>query len=165
MPVGYEAMYARVTPDELDRAVNDPAYERDLETRLFDDGDYECWFLPSWEELHHLLTMAKAPIDVVLGQTAISDNDWSSYGPARYLTANQVTEAIAYFRATPWQHLASHFDPAAMTAAGIYDASYWDREDKAQDALHDLKLELEGLVEFLAKAAGAGDAVITILGG
>lgn len=163
--MGYEALYARVTPDELNRTLNDPRYEEDLETRLFDDGDYERWFLPPWEELRYLLTMAKAPLDAILGEAAISDFDWSSQGPARYLTADQVRAMTAYFRATPWQDLASHFDPAAMAAAGLHDAERWDTADKAQDALHGLKLELEGLVEFLAKAAHAGDAVITILGG
>jgi uncharacterized protein DUF1877 len=162
--VSTNGLYARITPEELDRVLKDPELERDLETKLFDDGDYERWFIDhAWDGLSYLLTMNQAPIDVVCGGTPISDFEWTNDGPARYLTADQVKEMAAYFRATPWQDLARHYDPAAMEAAGCCH-SLPDDEDEAGDNLHWLGLVLEGLAEFFAQAASVGDAVITILG-
>jgi hypothetical protein len=157
-------MYARVTSEELDAVLRDPVLEQELETKLFDDGEHAVWFLDhAWDGIRYLLTTGGAPTDVVRGGTPISDYEWTNDGPARYLTADQVKEMAAYFRATPWQRLASHYDPAAMTVADVYPSG-WDKKGSAEDNLHWLKVTLEGLVEFFASAASAGDAIITILG-
>ena len=159
-----DGLFARISREELDRVLNDPELERDLETKLFDDGDYERWFIDhAWDGLSYLLTMNRAPVDVVRGGTPISDFAWSNDGPARYLSAGQVKEMAAYFRATPWQDFARHYDPAAMRAAGVHHSLPYG-EDKAGDNLDWLGLVLDGLADFFAQAASADDAIITILG-
>jgi hypothetical protein len=155
--------YARITPEELDEARKNPEFEQELEATLFDTDDHETWFLDkAWDGVRYLLNMTGAPIDVH-GGTPISDFEWSNDGPARCLTPDQVKEMSAYFQATPPEHLASHYDPAAMTAADIYP-SIWDREDDAEGNLRWLQNEYEGLAGFFAAAAGAGDAIITMIG-
>jgi hypothetical protein len=155
--VGAIGLYARVTPEELDRALKDPEFEQHLEETLFDTKDHRVWNIDkTWDALSYLLIMAKAPIDIIRGGTGISDYQWCNDGPARYFTTDQVKEMAAYLQATPWQHFASHYDPAAMTAAGIYG---WDAK-----SLDWLQAELEGLGKFFAETASAGDAIITIIG-
>ncbi len=55
----------------------------------------------------------------------------------------------------PWQQLAGQFDPAQMTADGIYPA-IWDNDY----ALDYLRSNYAVLVQFFGAAAAAGDAVI-----
>jgi hypothetical protein len=167
--MGMYGVYARVTPDELDRALKDPQWERELAESLQEnryDGDGE---VPpgagrildvdkAWNGLWYLLhAEGGAPVDVVAGGDPISDYEWG-YGPARYLTASQVATAAAYLRATPWAVLVRHFDPAEMTAKGIYP-TVWNRPD--EDNLGWLQDYHAELVPFFAAAASAGDAVIT----
>ena len=154
--------YARITPRELDEARKGPEFEQELEQTLFDTSDHETWFIDAgWDGLGYLLAMDGAPVDVH-GGTPISDLDWSNDGPARYLTADQVKEMAAYFQATPAEHLATHYDPADMTAAGLYGS--WADEDKAEDSLRWLQFEYKGLAGFFEAAATAGDAIITMIG-
>ena len=163
-PVSASGLYARIAPRELDAVLKDPQLEVELEQTMFETDDYEYWFVDAaWDGIRYLLTMAGAPVDVVRGGTAISGFEWTNDGPARYFTVEQVKEATAYFQATPWERLAGHYDPAAMTAADVYPAG-WDRAGKAEDNLHWLKVSIEGLAEFFAAAASAGDAIITIIG-
>lgn len=154
--------YGRITAEELDAVRKDPALEQELEQTLFDDDEHQTWFIDAaWDALRYLLAMGGAPVDVH-GGAPVSDFEWSNDGPARYLTPDQVKEMAAYFAATPAEDLAVHFDPAAMTAAGLYGS--WDRADKAEDDLHWVQAEYEGLAEFFAAAARAGDVVITMIG-
>ena len=154
--------YGRITPGELDAVRKDPELEQELEQTLFDVGDHKTWFIDAaWDGLRYLLALGGAQVDVH-GGTPVSDFEWSNDGPARYLTADQVKEIAAYFQATPAEHLAAHYDPAAMAAAGLYGP--WDREDGAEDNLRWLQSEYEGLAVFFEAAASAGDAVITMIG-
>jgi hypothetical protein len=160
--VSTHGYYGRITPEELDAVRKDPEFEQELEQALFDNDDHETWFIDAdWDGLRYLLNMAGAPIDVH-GGTPISDFEWSNDGPARYLTPEQVKEMSAYFLATPPELLTSHYDQAAMTAAGLYGS--WDREGKSEDDLLSLQNEYKGLAEFFAAAASAGDAIITMIG-
>ena len=153
-----EGYYGRVTPEELGEAVRDREFEERLEETLFDDDGHDTLCIwKAWDGIKYLLTAAGAPIDVILGGTPISDLDWSSQGPGRYLTPDQVKQMAAFFQETPMERLAAHFDPVAMAAAHIYTV----QPDNA-DWLEGVNYEF--LVEFFATAASAGDAIITMIG-
>ncbi len=101
-----------------------------------------------------MLNADGAPVDVVGGGAPISDQDLG-YGPARYLNPDEVGLAARYLTATPWEQLAGHFDPAQMTAGGVYPAIWND-----DDALDYLRDNYTVLVQFFSAAAAAGDTVI-----
>jgi hypothetical protein len=165
--MGMYGVYARLTPKELDRALKDPQRERELAESLqkwYPGGKGDAAFRSSrvldvdkaWNGLWYLLHAEGAPAEIMGGGTAVSDYEWG-YGPALYLTAEQVEMAAAFLQATPWALLARHFDPVAMVADHVYP-EVWDRPDEDNLGwLQDYYLEL---VPFFAAAAGAGDAVI-----
>jgi len=155
--------YARVTPQELDQILRDPQWGQD-----FVDGLCEAYpgeggaagqrvldVDKAWNGIWYLLNaVGGAPVDVVGGGEQVSDDDWG-YGPARYLTADDVRAAAAYLRETTWEALASHFDPAHLQAADIYPA-IWDDPH----ALDYLRENFQCLVAFFAAAATVGDAIV-----
>lgn len=166
--MGMVGAYARVTPDELDRALADPGWASEYLGEL-EESDYPGEE-PSgsgrtfdvdkaWNGIGYLLNAAGGgPVDVVTGGEPVSTEDLG-YGPARFLTPAQVGEGARYLAAMRWEQLARNFDPAQLNADDIYPA-IWDDAH----ALDYLRSNYEGLVQFFSTAAAAGDAVILWLG-
>ena len=169
--VGMIGEYARLTPDELARALADPdwAQERvdylrgygEIDTDDDPDGadgrppepDLVAEVHKTWDILRFLLSRAGAPVDVVLGGTVFAaDDDWG-YGPPRYLTPAEVAEASAFLSSTPYDDLIPHFDAAEMARTGVYPGV-------EQADLRWPESWYENLVTFFAGAAKAGDAVV-----
>jgi len=161
--MGMIGAYARITTAQLSQALQDPRWAADHLAELAEntypaqDSAATDRFVDvdkAWNGIWFLLNAAGSPIDVVAGGAPVSDEDLG-YGPARYLTPGEVAAAASYLQAMPWQQLASHFDPAQMTADGIYPA-IWDNDH----ALDYLRSNYAVLVQFFGAAAAAGDAVI-----
>jgi Domain of unknown function (DUF1877) len=160
--------YARVTQDELDRALGDPdwasGYLGDLEESDYPgeepEGSRRTFDVDkAWNGIGFLLNAAGGgPVDVVTGGAPLSADDLG-YGPARFLTPAQVGEGARHLGAMRWEQLAGHFDPARMSAEDIYPEIWGDGH-----ALDYLRSNYEGLVRFFSAAAAAGDAVILWLG-
>jgi hypothetical protein len=108
----------------------------------------------AWNGIWFLLKAAGAPVDVVGGGALLSDEDLG-YGPARYMTPDEVTLAAASLAALPWEKLACRFDPAQMNSDNVYPA-IWDDDG----ALDYLRVNYAVLVKFFDAAAAAGDGVI-----
>jgi hypothetical protein len=162
--------YARVTTGELGQVLGDPQWGQELLDELSetayprrqeepDDGrvlDID----KAWNGIWYLLQKAGGgPVDIVGGGVPVSDID-RGYGPARYLTADEVRAGSAHLQATTWESLASHYDPGKMSSAEIYPA-IWDQGDEPLDYL---RVNYESLVAFFAAAASVGDAVILWIG-
>lgn len=155
--------YARVTPAELDQALLDPQRAAELVENLAETtypgqdsaATDRCIDIDkAWHGTWFLLNAVGAPVDIVEGGAPLSDENLG-YGPARYPNPSEVEEAAAYLTAVRWEDLAGHFDPARMTADGIYPA-IWDDGH----ALDYLRVNHAILVKFFGTAAAAGDAVI-----
>lgn len=161
--MGMIGAYARMTPVELNQALHDPQWAAEHLMELAEstypaqdsvDTDRYVDIDKAWNGIWFLLNAAKAPIDIMAGGAPVSDEDLG-YGPARYLTSGEVELAASYMQAMPWEQLAGYFDPAQMTADGIYPA-IWDTDD----ALDYLRSHYAVVVRFFGAAAAAGDAVI-----
>jgi hypothetical protein len=156
--------YARVTPEELDRALRDPqwAYDhvQDLDDadELIEPGDVpRCTDVDkAWDGIRFLLHRAGDPQVDVFGGAQLSGEDWG-YGPARYLGPDEVGRAARHLLATPFEQLATHYDAARMRDEKIYPTAIWDENE---DTLKYLRIHYEGLVEFFEAAATSGDAMI-----
>jgi Domain of unknown function (DUF1877) len=108
----------------------------------------------SWHSLHYLLTGAvgEAPPplgNAILGGTAIGDD--VGYGPARFLTPEQVREVAEALRCFNTKHMAERFD--TMPSGEIYAPP---DEDESEDLQH----YFEQLVNYYTDAAARGNAML-----
>jgi Domain of unknown function (DUF1877) len=168
--MGMLGEYARVTAEELDRALRDPAWGLELVKGLSASAYPERWSTDgrmldidkAWNGIWYLITAEDgAPVDPVAGGARVNDHDLG-YGPARCLTPGEVAAAASYLRATAWEQLAGHFDPVRMSRAGIYPSIIWERD--GDDALDYLRDYYQRLVDFFAAASDSGDAIILWIG-
>lgn len=83
------------------------------------------------------------------------------YGPARYLTPEDVAHANRFLTATPFDEFARHYDLAAMRNAETYLLPESDAEIPAD--LDTLRHHYEELARFFSAAAATGDAMALML--
>ncbi|WP_431952443.1 YfbM family protein [Actinacidiphila sp. bgisy167] len=159
--------YLRVTATELDRAIQDPDWARDLVEEV-QDAEEESEPAPpearhfstykTWDMLRFLLSRADFPVNVILGEEPLTeDEDWG-YGPARYLRPERVRLACEALRAVSYDRLLSGVDPAELTDAEVYPLGWSE-----PDALEWGRPWYDGLAQFFEAAAKADDAMLVWL--
>jgi hypothetical protein len=116
----------------------------------------------AWHGLHYVLTGSAWDADGVLGQIVLGGTeigeDELGYGPARYLTSEEVdlsSAALAEVAASA--DPLARFDPELMTSMSIYPG-VWEADDR--EWLDDA---FRRLAEFYAQAAAGGSAVLACL--
>jgi len=110
----------------------------------------------SWHVLHYLLTgkaeEANPPLgNAILGGKEIGED--LGYGPARFLTPQQVHEVATALEAISKDDLSARFDLKAMMAARIYPCKDDSELELAQDYF-------EQLLRYYADAAANGNAML-----
>jgi len=80
------------------------------------------------------------------------------YGPARFLTPEQVEDVAATLRTVDVDELASKYAPEEMELAEIYPGVIWVKD--SENALEYVLENYERLVEFYSAAAERGDGMI-----
>jgi hypothetical protein len=110
----------------------------------------------SWHVLHFLLTgeaeEAQPPLgNAILGGKEIGDD--LGYGPARFLTPQQVQEVASALASMKKEDLASRFNLDAMIKAQIYPVRDESELELAQEYFEDLS-------RYYADAAVAGNAML-----
>ncbi len=115
----------------------------------------------SWHGIHYLLTGsadggAEPLFSVVIGGEEFGPD--VGYGPARFLTAEQVRSVAAALSGTSSEALSQRFNPKDMEDKQIYPDVIWVRDGQA--ALDYLLENYEQLRAFYQGAAARGDAVI-----
>ncbi|MEE1941687.1 YfbM family protein [Streptomyces sp. TRM 70361] len=159
--------YARLTPEQFQRALGDPewAHELVLETGM---AEWETKPEPgqarrldvdkAWDGIRFLLERSGFLVDVVLGGELIPGAaDWG-YTPPRHLAPAEVAEVVGELAATPFGALVADLDPAELIRAGTYPSGLWD--EGGADGLEYVRHHYEALRVFLAAAARDGDAVL-----
>ncbi len=157
--------YRRVTESELSRICDDPNSISDfLNAESNDDTEpRELDIDKSWHAIHFLLNDSPwegtYPFDcVVMGGECIGEQD-VGYGPARYLTVQQVKDvANSIGQLSAWELLAK-FDASRMNDEEIYPQG-WRDEIEERDYISQYYL---ALVSFFKEAADANDAMIVYL--
>ena len=160
--MGMIGHFVAVSPGQLQQLIADPD---SIQAFLYPDNGEA---LPNsldvdkaWHGIHFLLTgdpdEGDPPLALaVLGGTEIGDD--VGYGPARYLTPEQVREVAAALRTKRRSQLEANFNPAAMKAADIYPALGEHPED-----LEYVLTNYDELVTFYHRAADRGDGVVKYL--
>lgn len=141
--------FTRVTPEQLERAQADPGWAEELVGELA--GEPGGSLGQAWDGLEFLLDRAEVALDVLVDGEAL-DDDGSLYG----WDAGTVASTATVLAAVPWSRLATHYDPAALSADDIYpNHQGWGDED-----IDELKDAYESLQHFFKATAAAGDAAI-----
>ena len=156
----------RVSNTELQEYLKDSSL---LEDRIYrEDAEQDAGLVDidkSWEGILFLLTgqsLAEAdhPLAAVLFSGQIVDeNQDLGYGPAHYVTPEQVSEINAQISKISFADLEQKFDPAKMMELGIYP-EIWDEDDEAIDYLSENYNLIRDIYE---KAAANGEAIITFI--
>lgn len=155
----------RVTNSELEEYLQDSSL---LENRVYDDEAEEDSNLvdidKSWEGILFLLTgqnleNSDHPLARTLfsGQLVDEDQDLG-YGPAQYLTPDQVKEVNAEISKITIDEISKNYDPKKMNELGIYP-NVWNEEE----SLEYLTDYFKTVQEVYSKAAQNNQAIITFL--
>jgi hypothetical protein len=167
--MGMYAYAHQVTSDRLDSFRRDPdrvaPFLRKVLRSLANGGDFSDprWTLDLhkyWAILQYLLAgspsgPAAAPrTDPILGGVEIGDD--MNYGPARFLTAQQVREIALQLGRLSWETISLRFDPEAMRSAGVYLAEADGVPDGARTVFH-------MLVNFYSDAASQNNAILLVV--
>jgi hypothetical protein len=117
----------------------------------------------AWHGIHFLLTGSEwegeSPWSwVILGGTPVGPD--IGYGPARYLSPDQVREVAQALANLPRQELANRYDPVAMEATDIYP-QIWVRD--GPEGLVYLLSYYDEVVKYYQDAAARKLAVLLYL--
>lgn len=157
--------YRRVTESELSAVCAEPGsisdflYSEDNENNATRRLDID----KSWQAIHFLLN--DSPWDgsyplvcVVMGGESIGEQD-VGYGPARYLTSQQVKDVTNALEQIPAWELLEKFDADRMNQEEIYPHGW----RSCQEERDYISQHYSSLVQFFKSAADAGDAMIAYL--
>ena len=115
----------------------------------------------AWHGVHFLLSGdawgGEAPLaDAILGGTEIGDD--AGYGPAKYLTTEEVRAVAAALRELSASALGAKYDASDLTRNEIYPA-IWDEPD----SLNYLLAAYESVRSYYEEAAAKGNAMLKFL--
>jgi hypothetical protein len=161
--MGMVACFTSLSPEALRQLQDD---QDQIQEYLYpDDGESEppnyIDLDKAWHGIHYLLTGRadggpKPQSLAVFGGKEFGPE--VGYGPARFLTAEQVQSVAEALSALSPKSLAQRFNPKDMESKKIYPEVIWVRD--GQDAL-DYALEgYQQLQVFYRDAAARGEAVI-----
>jgi hypothetical protein len=161
--MGMVGCFTAIDTETLQKLQADPSLIGDY---LYpDDGDGEAENTvdvdKAWHGIHFMLTGrqygGEEPLALaVLGGEDIGED--MGYGPARWLTAEQVQAVAQALEELSMEQFKARFAPAAMTAANIYPEVIWERD--GSDALDYVVENYRLLLGFYQDAAERGDAAI-----
>jgi len=161
--MGMTASFASITPTELEALKEDASNTSDLLFERVSTGDVTSGvdIDKSWAAIHFMLTGSQwggsEPESLpVLGGTEIGAD--IGYGPARYLTPEQVLAAHQVLQLMPAAELKKRFIPTKLEEANIYPSGIW--LDEGMDGFEYIEHWYEQLRALYAHAAKNGNAVL-----
>lgn len=148
---------------DLDRATADPDWAREHveELEAADDDSRLLDLDKAWAAIAFALKQARFPVNVVLGEQPLAeDEDWG-YGPPRVVTPARVREAAAEFATTTPEALLASVSAEGLDAADVYPSGWLDEPDLLPEFLLPA---LRDLTALYASASADGHAVVLWLG-
>ena len=162
-------IFVRVTESELQNYLSDSSlFENLIDDDAFDENPNVCDIDKSWDVISFLLTgyeaaelaNAKTPLCwTVFGAGVLDEDQDLGYGPANYLTAEQVVLVNAALADISLKNLETNYDAHKMNELKIYPNSW----GTPQDEMDYINNHLQSLKAFYASAAASKQAVICYL--
>ena len=155
--------YRRVSETTLSTVCSNPQAISDFLYSGGSGGSDDLDIDKTWHAIHYLLNGSRWEgtyplICVVLGGECIGEQD-VGYGPARYLTAQEVKDVAIAIEAIPGSTLLERYDADRMNQTEIYPRGW---SDSPGDRTY-IEQHYSSLVKFFRSAADAGDAMIIYL--
>ncbi|MFG2288617.1 YfbM family protein [Streptomyces sp. NPDC048595] len=161
--------FARVTPAEFDRALDDPEWAFKLVMgrmeaeagQAAEPAADRCLDVDkAWDALGFLLRRAAFPVEIVYGEEDVPAADDWGYGPPRYLTPERVRVAAEALAEISGADLTAGVGPEDLALAAVYPSIVWERGEP----LDYVREHYDALRPFFRAAADQGDAVLVWLG-
>jgi hypothetical protein len=156
--MGMIGEYMRLAPQDLDKALSDPAWIRDLIDELWDSqsagGEPDMRLMDinkAWHGLAFALGRAGVSTAAVYGDEPVPGADDWGYGPPSWLTVERVAEVSAALSGLDAEQTIDAVPLAAFVDAETYPAMWTQPDAKDYLASH-----LKQLTTFFAEAADAG---------
>ncbi|MFT3823573.1 MAG: YfbM family protein [Chitinophagaceae bacterium] len=160
----------RVSNEQLESFLEDSnLLESFIDEEIENESDSMVDLDKSWDAINFMLTGktleeiadAEPPLGMVLfsGQ-AIDEEQDLGYGPAQYLTPEQVKEVDYVLSNISRDEFCSRYAAGTLNELGVYPESWTDEED----ILTYLADNFESLKGFYADAASEDEAVISYIG-
>jgi hypothetical protein len=154
--------FLQITPAQLQSLVENPS---SVEAFIYADDSDRADSIDidkAWHGIHFMLTgdawEGEPPLgNVVLGGTEIGGD--AGYGPAHYLSPEELRAAAEALRELPPDEFARRFDAKNLSANSIYP-QIWDEGDEALDYLRHF---YETLRAYYLDAAAKGNAMLKYL--
>jgi hypothetical protein len=161
--MGMIGCFTSLSPDALERLRDEPDL---IEDYLYPDGgDSEppnyIDLDKAWHGVHYLLTGEAYGGQEPESLAVVGGEEFGpevGYGPARFLTVEQVTKVASALSALTPEILESRFNPKDMEAKDIYPGIIWVRDGK--EALDFVLEGYQQLQVFYRDAASRGEAVV-----
>lgn len=159
----------RVTNEQLESFLIDSALlEEFADAEDIEESGSQLDLDKSWDAINFLLTghsvdtieTAEPPLSQVLfsGQLVDEEQDMG-YGPAHYLTPEQVNEVSTALSMISASDFRQRYDADKLNEKGVYPQAWEDNEDE-KDYLAD---NFEDLKTFYSKAAEEGQAIVAYI--
>ncbi|MBS1661831.1 MAG: YfbM family protein [Bacteroidetes bacterium] len=160
-----------VTPQELQDYLGNSALLEERVMNAFEEDEEDPAFFDidkNWEAISFLLTGVPAaeiqkaypPLSwVVFGDHVIDQEQDLGYGPAAYLTLEQVKDVSIALNNISTADFIGNYDADQMNKQGIYPEG-WDNAPRQEGWLAE---SFENLKAFYEKAAASDRAVITFI--
>jgi len=162
-------MFLRVTENELQDYIADSSlFENLFDDEAFDDNNNVCDIDKTWDAISYLLTgygpsdlnNAKAPLSwTIFGSSVLDEDQDLGYGPANYLTAEQVVLLNSELSKISSKDLVANYNADKMNQLGLYPNSWGEPEEE----MNYIGRHFENLKLFFSTAANNGQAVICYL--
>lgn len=162
-------MFVRVTETELQDYISDSTlFENLIDHEDFDENPRVCNIDKTWDAISYLLTghgpsdlsNAKPPVSwTIFGSDVLDKNQDLGYGPANYLTVEQVALLNNKLSNISSKDLEANYNADKMNELELYPNSW----RKAEDEMNYIGNHFESLKKFYSTAASNRQAVICYL--
>lgn len=160
--------FLQVTNVELEAYLQNSA---SLENRIYNErsafnltGIDKAWdgicFLLTGTAIADAIEADHPLLKVLFSGQLIDENQDMGYGPAHYLTSEQVVEVNAEIATITESDLKEKYDPKRMTELGIYPDIWLEEGEEAFDYL---KTYFKTVQQIYSDAVNNGNAIITFL--
>ena len=160
--MGMTVGYLQLTPEQLELHVDDPDSLPEVLMSAIMEGDKGINIDKAWHGIHFILTGSAWEGDpplanAVLGGSEIGED--MGYGPARYLTAEEVKEVAGALQPIDAKEFSNRYDPDEMASNDIYAFNADDADDELEYFRYGY-LDLRG---YFLDAAEKGNAMLVYM--
>lgn len=154
----------RVEDEQLKKFIEDSSLlEEYVDSDTMEESESKLDIHKSWDGINYLLSNVDKTNSVlsklIFSGQILDENQDMGYGPAQYLTSNQVEEAGKALSMASEADLRKFFDSAEMNKAGVYPEP-WQNNDDEIDWLIQYYNRIK---EFYIQAANQKQAIIVYI--